>query len=95
MQVPSKTKIMRSLLIGRDISISSVTDYELDFDDSVLEYVCELRPPAGLLLISQVIYEHGEPWWNDDDRENILIRPPELSAILPAEPSSSKPAGYG
>jgi hypothetical protein len=47
---------MRSLLIGRDISISSVTDYELDFDDSVLEYVCELRPPAGLLLISQVIY---------------------------------------
>jgi hypothetical protein len=26
-----------------------------------------------------VIYEHGEPWWNDIGREKLLIRPPELS----------------
>jgi hypothetical protein len=26
-----------------------------------------------------VIYEHGEPWWIDIDRENITIDPPELS----------------
>jgi hypothetical protein len=25
-----------------------------------------------------VIYEHVEPWWNDIDREELLIRPPEL-----------------
>jgi hypothetical protein len=24
----------------------------------------------GLLCISQVIYEHKEPWWNDIDRGN-------------------------
>jgi hypothetical protein len=28
----------------------------------------EMRPPANLLIISQVIYEYGEPWWNDTDR---------------------------
>jgi hypothetical protein len=22
----------------------------------------------GLLFIPQVIYEHGEPWWNDTER---------------------------
>jgi hypothetical protein len=27
-----------------------------------------------LLLISQVIYEHGETWWNDIDRIKLLIR---------------------
>jgi hypothetical protein len=48
----------------------------------------------GLLFISQVIYEHGEPWWNDINRENLLIRPPEHSlSIIPAEPSSSKLGG--
>jgi hypothetical protein len=26
-----------------------------------------------------MIYEHGEPWWNDIDMEELLIRPPELS----------------
>jgi hypothetical protein len=26
-----------------------------------------------------VIYEHGEPWWNDIYKEKLLIRPPELS----------------
>jgi hypothetical protein len=27
------------------------------------DYVSELRPPAGLLFITRVICEHGEPWW--------------------------------
>jgi hypothetical protein len=26
-----------------------------------------------------MIYEHGEPWWNDVDRRKLLIRPPEFS----------------
>jgi hypothetical protein len=43
------------------------------------DYVCELRQPTGLLLMPQVIYEHGEPWWNDMGRRKLLIRPPELS----------------
>jgi hypothetical protein len=36
-------------------------------------------PPMGLLFIPQVIYEHEEPWWNDTDREKLLIHPPEIS----------------
>jgi hypothetical protein len=32
------------------------------------DYVSELRRPTGILFIPQVIYEHGEPWWNDIDR---------------------------
>jgi hypothetical protein len=44
------------------------------------DYVSELWPPTDLLFICQLIYEHEEPWWNDDvDREKLLIRPPELS----------------
>jgi hypothetical protein len=43
------------------------------------DYVIELRPPTGLLFIHQVIYEHGEPWWNKMGRGKLLIRPPELS----------------
>jgi hypothetical protein len=31
------------------------------------------------LFIIQVIYEHGEPRWNDITREKLLIRPPKLS----------------
>jgi hypothetical protein len=42
------------------------------------DYVSELRP-TGLLFIPQVIYEHGEPWWNAIDRGNLLIRPTDLS----------------
>jgi hypothetical protein len=38
-----------------------------------------LRATNGLLFIPQVIYEHGEPWWIDIDRENITTDPPELS----------------
>jgi hypothetical protein len=31
------------------------------------DYVSELRPPTGLLFIPQMIYEYGQPWWNDID----------------------------
>jgi hypothetical protein len=33
----------------------------------------------GLLFIPQVIYEHGEPWWNDIDMGKLLICLPGLS----------------
>jgi hypothetical protein len=42
------------------------------------DYISELRPPVGLFFISHVIYEHGEPQWNDigkgkpKDAERIL-----------------------
>jgi hypothetical protein len=29
--------------------------------------ISELQPPKGLLFISQMIREYGEPWWNDID----------------------------
>jgi hypothetical protein len=32
------------------------------------DYVSELRPPTDLLFIPQVMYEYGEPRWNDTDR---------------------------
>jgi hypothetical protein len=32
------------------------------------DYVSELRPATGLLFIPQIIYEYGEPRWNDTDR---------------------------
>jgi hypothetical protein len=38
------------------------------------DYVSELRPPTGLLFSPQVIYEYGQPRWNDADRE----KPEEL-----------------
>jgi hypothetical protein len=43
------------------------------------DYVSELWSPTGLLFIPQVIYEHGEQWWNDVDSVKLLTRPPELS----------------
>jgi hypothetical protein len=34
----------------------------------------------GVKLIPQLIYEHGEPWWDDDFiRGNLLAHPPYLS----------------
>jgi hypothetical protein len=30
--------------------------------------VSELRTPTGILFISQIIHEYGQPWWNDIDR---------------------------
>jgi hypothetical protein len=43
------------------------------------DYASELRAPSGLLLVLQVIYEHGKPWRNDIDMEKLLIRLLELS----------------
>jgi hypothetical protein len=28
----------------------------------------------GLLFNSQIIYEYGEPWWNDTDRKTEELR---------------------
>jgi hypothetical protein len=47
-----------------------------------LDYVSELRPPVGLLFIPQVIYEHGEPWWNDVEGKTDLST--RALPILPA-----------
>jgi hypothetical protein len=41
--------------------------------------VSELRPPAGLLFIPQVMYEHGESWWSDINSGKLSIRPSELA----------------
>jgi hypothetical protein len=35
----------------------------LDDDD-------DLQPPMGLFFMPQVVYEHGEPQWNDVEEEN-------------------------
>jgi hypothetical protein len=42
------------------------------------DYVSELRPPTGLLFVPQVIYEYGEPRWNEIDRRKLQIHPPDL-----------------
>jgi len=42
-------------------------------------HVSEQRTPTAILFISQVIYEHGEPWWNYIDKGKLLIRPQVLS----------------
>jgi hypothetical protein len=44
------------------------------------DYISELRPPTGLLSISQMIYEYGEPRWNDIDR--VKPNDSKTSAIL-------------
>jgi hypothetical protein len=43
------------------------------------DYVCELQPPTSLLFIPQMIYEYGEPWWNDIDRRKPKISEQILS----------------
>jgi hypothetical protein len=58
-------------------------------------YVFELRPPPCLLFIPQVIFEHGEAWWNDVDRGKLILPPERCLGIVPAEPSSSKSGGPG
>jgi hypothetical protein len=40
---------------------------------------------TSLLFSLRVIYEHGEPWWNDIDSEKHLTCAPELSGIQQAE----------
>jgi hypothetical protein len=37
------------------------------------DYVSEMRPPTGLLFITQVIYKHVKLRWNDIDRENWFV----------------------
>jgi hypothetical protein len=48
------------------------------------------------MFIPQVVYKHGEPWWNDVYRGKLLISIYHSSlAIPPAESSSSKTGGIG
>jgi hypothetical protein len=51
-----------------------------DYDDRVDAERLRLwtAVTSGLIVYPQVIYEHGELRWNDIDRRNPLIRPPEL-----------------
>jgi hypothetical protein len=45
-----------------------------------MDYIFGFRlPTTGEFFIPQVIYEHGERWWNDIDRDKLLIRPSEFS----------------
>jgi hypothetical protein len=57
------------------------------------DYVSELLLPTGVLFIPQVIYEHGEPWWNDIERGRLLILQPELYGIIAAESCTKKSWG--
>jgi hypothetical protein len=43
------------------------------------DYVFKMQPPMSLLFMPQIIYEHGEPWWNDINRVKLLIHQPEVS----------------
>jgi hypothetical protein len=52
------------------------------------DYVSKLQLPTSLLFISQVIYENGEPRWNDIDRENSWSVHQSSLAILPTSSSS-------
>jgi hypothetical protein len=53
------------------VDSNAAQDTEVDDDvDGVRLRLGELWPPVGLLFIPQMIYEYGEPGWNDIDREN-------------------------
>jgi hypothetical protein len=52
------------------------------YDDDDHHHHINGRPPTGLLVILQAIYEHGELWWNDVDGGKLLIRPSQLSGNL-------------
>jgi hypothetical protein len=61
-----------------EIVLVSASLYDDDHVDGLR--VCLWTAAAnGPIVILLVIYEHGEEWWNDVDRVNLLIRPPELS----------------
>jgi hypothetical protein len=49
----------------------------------------------GPIVHPQVIHEHREPWLNDIDREQLPIRPRELTGNNTAESSSIKTLGTG
>jgi hypothetical protein len=59
------------------------------------DYVFKLRKQraANLLFMPQVIYEHGEPRWNDIDKIK-LIRPPQLLQSY-QQSSRNKTGGTG
>jgi hypothetical protein len=59
------------------------------------DYVSELLPQTGLLLISQVIYVDGEPCWNNIGRGNLWFVHQSSLAVLSAESSSSKATRTG
>jgi hypothetical protein len=61
----------------------------IDHVDGVRRCLSELRPPTGLLFFPQVIYEHGEQWWNYIHRRK-LIPPTELSGNPTSRIISSK-----
>jgi hypothetical protein len=62
-------------------------------DDDVdgMDNASEMRSPTGLSFIPKLIYEHGQPRWNDADTGKLPIRPPELSG----NPTSSHLAANG
>jgi hypothetical protein len=52
----------------------------MDYDDDHYhhhvnggETTSELWPPTSLLFIPHMMYEHGEPWWNDDASRGKLL----------------------
>jgi hypothetical protein len=49
-----------------------------------------MRQTTDLLFISKVIYEHGEPWWNDDFDKKLPILPKALYDYPTTELSASK-----
>jgi hypothetical protein len=51
------------------------------------DHVSELQPPTGILLMPQMIYEHGVSWWNYNDRGNRRTR----RKIYPSTPLSKIP----
>jgi hypothetical protein len=59
------------------------------------DFVSELRPPTCLLFIPQVIYVHGEQWWNDIDKESSWFVYQSSPVLLQAESSSSDAGGSG
>jgi hypothetical protein len=46
---------------------------------NVWDYVSELRPPTGLMFITHMTYEKGEPRWNDTDRGEAKESEEDLS----------------
>jgi hypothetical protein len=68
-----------------ELYLTFILCYAHDDHGDEMRVISELQKPAALLFISQVICEHGAPWWNDIDRGKLLIRPRSALTILPAE----------
>jgi hypothetical protein len=52
------------------------------------EIVSEMQPPTGLLFVPQMIYEYGEPWWNNIARktEEVGDKPVPVPLYPPQVP---------